>query len=390
MRPRLLRDSNCHELTGIRENVDGSSTSGLISLPLFRNSVGKISVNSHQGRLFLSGAFPRRDGQPGTYRTRLPLKRYDTPADRKAAEKSRAYVQRQIDAGTFCWDDFVDNDSKLPIWRDGINALYRKRVVMGRTSEDTWEINYMGRLRQAPLTKPITAKSVEEFISKWKRDTCSYKEVYYLLIDLCGLVNVTFPEVPIPTYSGGRLKEVPEDSEIIDCISQLDGRYQWTLGMMAVYGMRPHEIAGCKFYDDDRHRLQVPDETKTGYRAVIPCPADWVDLFNLRDERRYLGKDLGRWMYDRRKAAGIPWTAYALRHAYAGRLWRYGGSTLDIYTAARLMGHSVKEHARTYRQFIDPIQIAEKAEEALRKNLSKVASKVEEQFGSSAVPRSLD
>ena len=79
-------------------------------------------------------------------------------------------------------------------------------------------------------------------------------------------------------------------------------------------------------------------------------------------------------MFDERKRLGIDWRPYALRHAYAGRLWRFGGNDLDVYTASRLMGHSIKEHTKTYRQFIDPILIAEKAELALEQRLASVAS----------------
>lgn len=62
---------------------------------------------------------------------------------------------------------------------------------------------------------------------------------------------------------------------------------------------------------------------------------------------------------------GVPWRPYALRHAYAGRLWRKGGSRLDVYTAARLMGHTPTQHAQTYRAHIQPHHVAEAAERAL-------------------------
>ena len=47
---------------------------------------------------------------------------------------------------------------------------------------------------------------------------------------------------------------------------------------------------------------------------------------------------------------GISFKPYALRHFYAAMLWKYGGAELDIYTAARFMGHSVQEHEETYRR----------------------------------------
>ena len=72
-----------------------------------------------------------------------------------------------------------------------------------------------------------------------------------------------------------------------------------------------------------------------------------------------------QWMYSQRMKIGLPFVPYAFRHSYAGRLWKLGGSRLDLYTAARLMGHTPAEHAKTYRAFIDPVQIAQRAEESL-------------------------
>ena len=326
--------------------------------------MGKVSINVLRSNLYLSASFPRRDGQPGKSQARLALKLGDTPANRKVAEKRRAVVQRQLDQGTFSWDDWQE-PSKGVTWRNAIDALYRKRVVMGRTSENTWTVNYWGRLRQAPITKEITTKSIVEFMSRWPRDTCSYKEAFYLIKDLCQLVNVNFPELPVPTYTTGQIKEVPSDKEIVQSIQQLKGAIKWHLGMMATYGLRPLETLRCQFVDD-KNRLQIDENTKTGFRIVVPLHPEWVELFDLRNIDQRDGRGLNQWMFNQRKKAGINWKPYALRHAYAGRLWIVGGSRLSIYNAARLMGHSAQEHERTYRQWIAPQTIAEAAERALQ------------------------
>ena len=295
---------------------------------------------------------------------RIPTGLNDTHLDHKVAEKRRALLQKQIDQEVFDWNDWIDRDLKTVKWRDAINALYKKRVINGRTSEKTWEINFMGRLRQAPMTKEVTSKSIIQFINKWSRDTCSYKETFYLLKDMCQLVNVPFPELPVPTYTTGQIKEVPSDDEIVQAISVLTGPLQWHLATMATYGLRNHETLQCQFLNDS-NRLQVEEKTKTGFRIVIPLHPEWVDLFDLRNIRKRDSRGLSQWLFNERKKAGISWKPYALRHSFAGRLWSVGGSRLDIYTAARLLGHSVQIHTKTYRQFIDPVVIAEKAEQIL-------------------------
>ena len=352
--------------------------------------MGRVSISSQHGRLYLNANFPRRDGQPGNKQSRLALRLPDTPANRKVAAKRQAYVQRQLDQGTFDWDDHQES-AKGPTWREAINALYRKRVVLGRTGESTWEINYAGRLRQAPMTDVITADGIQQFMSRWPRHTCSYKETFYLLKDLCQLVNVSFPELPTPTYKKDGIKDVPTDQEIIDWVQNASGQAAWHFGIMATYGLRPHELEGCQFIDD-KHRLNVPEDSKTGSRIVIPLHAEWVELFSLREEQRRTfpttrPDSASKWLSHVKRKLGISWTPYALRHAYAARLWKVGGGELDIYTAARLMGHSVKEHERTYRAHIAPWTIAQAAEDAISRNLDQIAKTAEQQYESPSLSK---
>jgi integrase len=332
--------------------------------------MAKVSVNALRGRLYLLCRLPPRDDKGGPLRQqRVTLGLDDTPSNRKVAEKRRIELQRQVDQGTFAWGDWIE-PSRGVTWRQAIDLLYRKRVVNGRTGQSTWEISYMGRLRQVDMTAIVTTSGVARALDKYERDTASYKEFFYLLKDLCKLVPVAFPEVPVPTYGlKSSAPDVPSDEEIIEILTRVDPELAWHLGVMATYGLRPHELDQCEFIGD-KHRLMVADETKTGGRVVIPCPLEWVDLFNLRSERRRTREidkadSTSKWLHARKKKYEIAFKPYALRHAYAGRLWRTGGSRLDIYTAARLMGHTVNEHEKTYRAWITPHTIAEKAEELL-------------------------
>ena len=114
------------------------------------------------------------------------------------------------------------------------------------------------------------------------------------------------------------------------------------------------------------------DLTKTGFRTVVPVPRAWVELFDLRNRRlrpTISGTDrpdaTSKWLSKELRRLRLPWRPYSLRHAYAGRLWREGGSRLDVFTAARLMGHTPTQHAKTYRAHIQPHHVAEAAERAL-------------------------
>lgn len=334
------------------------------------------SINVLRGRLYLLAKLPPRGGQdcPDAShwkQQRLALRLDDTPANRKVAQRRLTELERQLGRGEFDWG-FWEEEKGGMRWREAIAALYRQKVVLGRTSESTWGVNYMGRLKQIDPGSLCTTKSIEEALMKYDRDSCSYKEMYYLLRHIAKLAAVPFPEVPMPTYRQAALVGVPSDEEIIATIERADPITGWYLGMMATYGLRPHEIEHAVLLDRDH--LQVAEQSKTGFRTVVPCPAEWVERFGLREKRQRpstrrtdseRNDQTAKFLSRRLKDLGVNWKPYALRHAYAGRLWRVGGSKLNIYTAARLMGHTTKVHETTYRAHVQPHMIAEDAERAL-------------------------
>lgn len=329
------------------------------------------SINSQRGRLYLLARLPRRDGTPGLQQSRIALRLDDTPINRRAAAKQLQTLERQLTGGTFEWGYWLDQAAGAITWREAIARLYRARVVLGRTGETTWQVNYLGRLRQVPQSGPCSTASMAKALERYDRATCSYKELYYLLRHLAKLVAVPFPEVPLPTYSQAQLVAVPSDPEIIAWVEGAREPVRWYWAMMACYGLRPHEIEGAVLIDRDL--CQVAEGTKTGFRTVVPLPREWVKRFGLRERRlrpRLEGSTerpdaAAKWLSGELRRQQVPWRPYSLRHAFAARLWREGGSRLDIYTAARLMGHTAAQHSKVYRAHIQPSQIAEAAERAL-------------------------
>jgi integrase len=321
------------------------------------------SISAQRGRLYLLASLPRRDGSPGMQQTRIALKLDDTPVNRRTAAKQLATLHRQLEAGTFAWDYWLDQQQGIT-WREAITRLHRARVILGRTSERTWEINYMGRLRQIPPGSEVTTESMAVAMQRYDRSSCSYKELWYLLQHLSKLIGVAFPELPQPTYGQAELVPVPTDGQILAWLDAAPEPARWYLAMAATYGLRPHEIEGAALIDRDY--CQVADATKTGFRTVVPLPREWVERYELRTQRlRQRPTDVAKWLSKTTRGLGLSWRPYALRHAYAGRLWKHGGSRLDIYSAARLMGHTPAQHARTYRAHIQPHAVAEAAEMAL-------------------------
>jgi len=148
--------------------------------------------------------------------------------------------------------------------------------------------------------------------------------------------------------------DLPSDEEIVKIWEQLSSNWKWIYGMMATYGLRPHETFKVDLSkENDQLIARVRDDTKTGSRVVLPLPNSWTSLFNLekvvypniilegRDNRR-LSERISLNLRDKR----ISHTPKALRHAYSCRGARLG---IGPDVMARLMGHSITVHCSTYQ-----------------------------------------
>ena len=348
-----------------------------------------MKVRASKGRLYLSGYFPKKSGEEGTAQYMVTLQLDDDAFGQKQAAKLLKKAEKDLKNNRWNWDDWkinkssnVSADGSGPqTWRSAIRSLYRRKVTLGRCSESSWKVNLWGTLKFMPMDETVTTASIETELNRYSRDTYTYKKLFYLLRDIGVITGTPFPEVAVPTYNRtATVYEIPDDDLIIEWVLKAGEPYRWYFGMMATYGLRPHEADECRLVEGNGTLLvQVDDNTKTGYRTVIPLNQEWVETFNLRDRttRPESARDSDRndaaavWLNTRRLKLGIDFRPYMLRHAYAARLWRDGGSELTIDTAAKLMGHSVKEHTETYRRWIDPNQIAVSAMEAISRNKAK-------------------
>ena len=339
-------------------------------------------IREQKGRLYISATLPHKDGSPGNAQAMITLQLPAGPRYWKQAEKKLKQLERELEKGTFEWANWIPEKKAQAAgitWEKAINLLYEDKVTFGTTQETTWQVSYMSRFKNYSLHKSLTTSELQKAIEVYERHTCSYQHVYYQMKRISELTGVPFPRLGTPLYNRQEKDdyEVPSDSEVIDIVQSVGEEYRWHFGMMAAYGLRPHETDRVKQIAGGK--VQIHHLTKRGYRTVIPVHADWPALFRLDEVvKRPPSINDGKrrdttamWMTRRRRALGIPYVPYALRHAYAHRLWREGGAELDIFDAAKLMGHSIKEHVRTYRRAIDPNKIAKAAEEAIERNLQK-------------------
>ena len=135
---------------------------------------------------------------------------------------------------------------------------------------------------------------------------------------------------------------------------------------MATYGLRNHEVffSDLSALRDEGDRvIRVLPTTKTGEHQVWPFNPDWVERFDLlklgrepqalpvisTDLRTTTLQQVGRRVTEQFRRYGLPLTPYDLRHAWAVRTIHIG---LPDTVSARMMGHSVAIHTRTYHHWI--------------------------------------
>lgn len=165
-------------------------------------------------------------------------------------------------------------------------------------------------------------------------------------------------------------RDLPTDEQVVAFVDAMPTRtWKTAFGLIATYGLRPHEIFRLHARPDADGWLEVSDHSKTGWRAVMPAHLEWVERWGLRTEElppfdpemphRDLGKRASkqflRW---KRLATWSKPSTYDLRHAYAARLHtheRY--ENFEPRDCARLMGHSQRVHEKTYLRWVNKDQL---------------------------------
>lgn len=182
-----------------------------------------------------------------------------------------------------------------------------------------------------------------------------------------------------------RFRPLPSDAQILQ-VFELIPNAQWRLvyGLMATYGLRNHEV----FFSDvsalgpgcDRV-VRVLPTSKTGEHQVWPFQPEWVERFDLERlamERQALPpvttdlrvtslRTVGQRVSEQFRRYDLPLTPYDLRHAWAVRTIHIG---LPDTVAARMMGHSVGIHNRTYHHWITRRDQQQAVDAALARRLA--------------------
>ncbi|MEB3166381.1 MAG: site-specific integrase [Cyanobacteriota bacterium] len=249
----------------------------------------------------------------------------------------------------------------------------RRRPAGSRTTWTAAYLPYLRRLlrddgRGAPLTAARFLAVLESYpVGSRSRQQCAVALAAFARHQGLPLPGDWSERAAGYGLHAARFRPLPDDDRILTLVEAIPNPgWRLVYGLMATYGLRNHEVFFCDLSalapGGDRV-LRVLPTTKTGEHQVWPFRPEWVEAFDLprlgrepaalppvcTDLQRTTLQQVGRRVAEQFRRYGLPITPYDLRHAWAVRTIHIG---LPDTVAARMMGHSVGIHTRTYHHWI--------------------------------------
>ncbi|MBT9313952.1 site-specific integrase [Leptothoe spongobia] len=368
-----------------------------------------LQIERRGDRLNLRGTLPPRPGSPKLrpYQQRVPLKLPATKAGLKQCEQTAKIIAAQLLQNIFDWRDYLGPVAGLRMAGADLSAqidAFERHFFETRRSDSsaasiqtTWKKAYVPYLRKLHATAErhnslSLPEAIYATVQSTKANSRSRQICCTALAALAEFLNLDLP-TDLKSFWGNygnsqtQLRNLPSDDQIVEIYDSLKNpRWRYVYGMMATYGLRNHEVFFC---DAPRERLRqradsleptshaeiiVHETTKTGRHEVWPFYPEWVERFDLANgELPQINTDLdtttlqrvGQQVTTQFRRYKIPFSPYDLRHAWAVRTILIG---LPDAVAARMMGHSVQVHNRTYHRWMTHRDQQAAVQAALAKN----------------------
>ncbi|MGD1897043.1 MAG: site-specific integrase [Phormidesmis sp.] len=349
-----------------------------------------LKIERRGQKLNLRGILPPRPDSPKirSFHQRIPLGITADPAGLEQIIQQTLVIAAHLIAGTFDWHEYLKPaglkraDTDLAFQIDAFESYFfqqrledaqRHSQAKPASVRTTWEKAYVPYFRKLQtIAAQHTDLSLSETIYATVQSTKANSRSRQICCTALEAL-ATFLDTPLPTdlkafwgsygNSKTQLRQLPTDEEIISAYDQIpNAQWQFVFGIMATYGLRNHEVFFSDYAmlanGDEEGAIEVLESTKTGLHDVWPFHPEWIDTFNLRDIRLpKINTDLdkttlqliGQQVSKQFKRYKIPFSPYDLRHAWAVRTIGVG---LPDTVSARMMGHSVAVHNRTYHRWI--------------------------------------
>jgi integrase len=319
---------------------------------------GKVGVAIAQrgDRLSLVATLPPKPNSKRSdwHQQRISLEVYANQQGIQFAEAEAHKISRLIANKIFDWQSYLKIQSGLEVPLKLLIQRFKDDFFSKGRSVETWLSDYWKVFKRLPLEEPLQSDRIMELIRATAPNTKTRKRYCIALSKLA-----KFAEIPIDlseymgNYSTSSVgdRHIPTDDLIVQTYAIVPNQnYQFLYGLLATYGLRPHELFLLDF--SSMPILQIKDGGKSGNRRVWAFLPEWINLFDLNNPKfpkttRPKTVSTQFYKYD------LPFHPYALRHAWAIRTMSMG---LPLELAAKQMGHSMTIHSKVYHRWISDRQ----------------------------------
>ncbi|NJR48549.1 MAG: site-specific integrase [Leptolyngbyaceae cyanobacterium CSU_1_3] len=358
-----------------------------------------VQLERRSTKLNLRATLPPRpdSSRVRPYQQRLSLGLPATKAGLKQAEQEAKVIAAQLIQNAFDWKDYQVFAGGKRLCQMNLTeqlAAFEQfffeqpdRLSSPSSAKTTWTAAYAPYLKKlatiaASNAQLTIAEAIYKTVQSQGVNSRSRQVCCTALSALAKFLNLELPTELKHLWGGYgdrqmQIRQLPTDEEILATWEKIPNpAWQFVYGIMATYGLRNHEVFFCDYstLSQNETRVQVLPTTKTGTHEVWAFYPEWIEEFDLKniclpeietDLTKTTLQTIGQRVTAQFRRYEVPFSPYDLRHAWAVRTIHFG---LPDTVAARMMGHSVSVHTRTYHQWISRRDQQQAVEAALQRN----------------------
>ncbi len=367
----------------------------------------KLRIEQRGNKLGLRGKLPSQKDPNQTKDQRISLGLDINTEGLSKAEKTVDFLSLQIEHNQFNWENWSKHQTQKPLKNNHVNLdkIIKKfqssffddpnKNKSESGSKTNWESAYLPYLRRlkslANNNYSLNQNLFIDTLSTYEKNSRSRQQCGTSLKAFAKYLNFNLPDNwKEMSYGYGlnkaQFRDLPSDDLIMRSYHLIPNpRWKLVYGLMATYGLRNHEVFFSDLSSLSLHGdkiLRVLPNTKTGEHQVWPFHPEWIDTFNLKklsyeqnslpdintDLTQTTLQNVGRRVSEQFKRYNLPMTPYDLRHAWAIRTIHIG---LPDTVSARMMGHSVAIHTRTYHHWITKRDQQQAVDKELKGTITK-------------------
>ncbi len=324
-----------------------------------------LEVEVIKNRFYLRGILPSKQGKDyPAKQQRISTGIRANISNLSAAERLARKISVQLADQSFLWDDYIRAKPKQPDpqtltvseWVARLESRYKATRKKSSERDATWEKDYLRVYRDFPQHELLTPHICMEIVEKTEagsRLRDRYVNAIQMLSKFAGVaVDLSDYRCKSQDRRIDRRK-LPTDEEIaqwFEVLHEQDPQWAYVYGLLACYGLRTSEVwyVDLESLKAAEPLLRIWDGKTSQRLGIMPLYPEWFERWKLGDPRMptlTTNKDPSAPVTRHFRKLQIPFTPYALRHAWAGRASAHG---IDVGSAANQMGHSVKVHQEYY------------------------------------------